>query len=191
VVFEFAYPRGQPLSELLKDGRPLSIDKAQLLLYRLLALVTTATFEPLRLSGFIHPSMVYLDPEDNLQAVVPLGCLLTFIGVKANLLQVVQAGQEWALAPEVKCAVLTQNVWILSDVDMATITDSYAVALLVVRALGQDFFDRNKGVQVDVPEIARDMLVKVLHHESEWRLSGRGALNHPWMLKVANEDCED
>lgn len=186
VVFEFDFPRGVSLSERLAEGRQLSHARVQALCRSLLKLVTSLGPAPLRLLGFIDASMVFLSAEDSMEALVPLGCLLSFRGAQTAVFQASQRKEDFCLAPELKMAMVTKDRSLVTDLDMASVTDAYAIAVLALRALGQERMDGAdmkvtiQG-QTDIPPLARDMLQKALHHEPDWRLSGDAALSHPWL----------
>mmetsp|Transcript_121749 Transcript_121749/g.191072 ORF Transcript_121749/g.191072 Transcript_121749/m.191072 type:complete len:377 (-) Transcript_121749:42-1172(-) len=182
VVLEFDYPRGESLADVLSQEQQLSDAEVRVLVHQLMKLVVFAANKPLRLLGFIDPSMVFLNEQRELMKFVPLGCLLSYSGAKAATYQAVESGADWALAPEVKRAVLTNDRSLEQDMDIAIITDAYAVSVLALRALGQRRVD-DKGIEIDIPDLAHDMLKKALHSDPEWRLSAEAALSHPWIAQ--------
>jgi hypothetical protein len=184
VVVDFDYPRGVPLTEVLQS-RPLNDVSALHLMRNLLRLVTCLGPSPLRLLGLIDVSMVFLNSKDSLEALIPLGCLLSFVGIRAAFFKEFQRNCDPPWPPELKKAVVQNNEGFVTDLDRAPVTDSYAIAVIALRALGQQRVD-GKDIQVEVSPLARDMLQKALHHEPEWRLSGVAALSHPWLKEAVD-----
>jgi len=185
VVIEFDYPHGVPLSEIL-ESRKLDEGSVQSLVRSLLKLVTSLGPAPLRLLGFIDSSMIFLNLQDALEAMVPLGCLLSFEGAMSTMFQAIQQhGCDVALAPELKTAMIKKDASVMTALDRACITDTYAIGIIALRALGQQRVDGGKNIiQIELPPLARDLLQKVLHNEPDWRLAGEAALDHPWLRDV-------
>mmetsp|Transcript_2247 Transcript_2247/g.5058 ORF Transcript_2247/g.5058 Transcript_2247/m.5058 type:complete len:360 (+) Transcript_2247:58-1137(+) len=188
VVFEFDMPRGESLSERLERDGPLPETSARSLCARLLRAVSELQRSSLWLWGIVHSSMTFLDRREELCTLLPLGCLLSFKGAKGAAVALAEKFGKSRVAPELDRAVVTTERLLVQDAGARLAADTYGVAALILEALalvGPDDV-RNGRVTSSLPEVALDLLHKVLHVDHTWRLTGQDALEHRWLVGSPN-----
>merc|ERR1712130_358633 len=177
VVIGFCYPSGISLEERLKCG--LLSECAASKLCRELLHLRYQLEEMLHFWRILTPSMIFINEEDALVSVCPLGNLLSWSGFYDFAMKHVAKSQ---LAPELEEYLCGSDS---SEPASTDCTDLYAIAALILEAtagIAPHTYRNTPGVGISqLSKEANDFLLRALFENCSLRLDIENAVEHAWL----------
>merc|ERR1712070_461106 len=193
VCLQFVLPQAMTLMDYLYKKGTMDEDSAAILCKELLQMLNGLN-PGVTHWGFIDSSMVYVNGSGQLVGVLPIGVVLSQLGVKAVTMNVLQRGAvsesmvPVTLPPEIRdAAIRGGSLQVIAEKHFRS-TDTFACALIVLEALSKQSNTTPRGKKLEeagdlISSCGNDFLKKALFPDPAWRLSDEDALTHPWLRR--------
>eukprot|EP00930_Biecheleria_cincta_P036224 TRINITY_DN24852_c0_g1_i1.p1 TRINITY_DN24852_c0_g1~~TRINITY_DN24852_c0_g1_i1.p1 ORF type:complete len:298 (-),score=40.68 TRINITY_DN24852_c0_g1_i1:193-1086(-) len=129
IFVEFEYPSGESLDVWLRNHQKMPEAIARRLCFDLLNTLVSCRSSPIRFRGLLTLDAVYVSGSGCLIKVLPVGAVLSYLGVKTSLPLVAKVGDE-VLPPEMEQAIEKGNRMVVLSDEMASISDLYSARRL-------------------------------------------------------------